>query len=88
MSEIRRAERADLPVLRDIYNYYVTETPVNFDIEPRTMADREQWFAQFAARGRYQCFVAEEAGRVIAYAGSTRFKEKAAYQTTIEMTIH
>jgi phosphinothricin acetyltransferase len=90
MSEIliRRAERADLPVLRDIYNHYAVNTSVNFDIEPRTLAEREAWFAQFAPNGRYQCFVAEEDGGVIAYAGSTRFKEKAAYQTTIEMTIY
>jgi len=90
MSEIliRRADRADLPALRDIYNHYAVHTPVNFDIEARSMADREEWFAQFADSGRYQCFVAEEEGRVIAYAGSTRFKEKAAYQTTIEMTIY
>src|ERR1700744_1221473 len=90
MSEIliRRAERADLPALRDIYNHYAVHTPVNFDIEPRTLADREDWFAQFAASGRHRCFVAEEDGRVIAYAGSTRFKEKAAYETTIEMTIY
>lgn len=90
MSEIliRRAERADLPALRDIYNHYAVKTSVNFDIEARTMAEREEWFAQFGTRGRYQCFVAEEGGRVIAYAGSTRFKEKEAYQTTIEMTIY
>jgi phosphinothricin acetyltransferase len=85
---IRRAEHADLPALRDIYNHYAVHTPVNFDIEARTMAEREEWFAQFAPSGRYQCFVAEEGSRVIAYAGSTRFKEKAAYQTTIEMTIY
>jgi phosphinothricin acetyltransferase len=85
---IRRAERADLPALRDVYNHYVIHTPVNFDIEPRTLLEREAWFAQFASSGRYQCFVAEEDGRVIAYAGSTRFKEKAAYETTIEMTIY
>jgi phosphinothricin acetyltransferase len=90
MSEIliRRADCADLPALRDIYNHYAVHTSVNFDIEARTMADREEWFAQFAQSGRYQCFVAEEGSRVIAYAGSTRFKEKAAYQTTIEMTIY
>jgi phosphinothricin acetyltransferase len=90
MSEIliRRADRDDLPALRDIYNHYAVHTSVNFDIEARSMAEREEWFAQFAASGRYQCFVAEEKGCVIAYAGSTRFKEKAAYQTTIEMTIY
>jgi phosphinothricin acetyltransferase len=85
---IRRIERGDLAAAMAIYNHYAVHTPVNFDIAPRTLADREQWFAQFASSGRYQCFVAEEKGRVIAYAGSTRFKEKEAYQTTIEMTIY
>jgi phosphinothricin acetyltransferase len=90
MSEIpiRRAERADLPALLDIYNHYVIHTPVNFDIEPRTLAQREEWFAQFSRSGKFQCFVAQENGKAIGYACSTSFKEKAAYATTIEASIY
>lgn len=88
MSTIRRAEPRDLPALLDIYNHYVIHTPVNFDIEPRTLAQREVWFGEFSTSGKYQCFVAEEDGKAIGYACSTRFKEKAAYGTTIETSIY
>jgi phosphinothricin acetyltransferase len=88
MSNIRRAEPRDIPALLDIYNHYVIHTPVNFDIEPRTLAQREAWFGEFSTSGKYQCFVAEESGKVIGYACSTRFKEKAAYGTTIETSIY
>ena len=90
MSEItiRRADAGDIPALLNIYNYYVIHTPVNFDIEPRTLEQRREWFSEFSDRGKYQCFVAEEGGRVVGYACSSRFKEKAAYATTIETSIY
>ena len=90
MSEpiIRPAERADLPALLDIYNHYVLTTPVTFDIEPRTLEQRREWFAQFAGGGRHRCLVAARDGRAIGWACSARFKEKAAYQTTVETSIY
>lgn len=88
MSHIRHAEPRDLPAMLDIYNHYVIHTPVNFDIEPRTLAQREKWFSEFSTSGKYQCFVAEEDRKVVGYACSTRFKEKAAYATTIETSIY
>jgi phosphinothricin acetyltransferase len=86
--KIRRVDEADLPALTDIYNHYVLHTPVNFDIEPRTIAQRREWLSEFAPSGKYQCFVAEEGGRAVGYACSMKFKEKAAYQTTIETSIY
>jgi phosphinothricin acetyltransferase len=85
---VRPAVRANLPRLTDIYNYYVINTPVTFDIEPYTIDRREAWFSQFGATGRYRLFVAEERGLVIGYAGTTRFRPKAAYETTVETTIY
>ena len=85
---IRPAARADLPRLTEIYNHYVVNTPVTFDIEPYTVDRREAWFSQFGATGRYRLFVAEERGLVIGYAGTTRFRPKAAYETTVETTIY
>jgi len=85
---IRPAARADLPRLTEIYNHYVVNTPVTFDIEPYTVERRETWFSQFGATGRYRLFVAEERGMVIGYAGTTRFRPKAAYETTVETTIY
>jgi phosphinothricin acetyltransferase len=85
---IRRAQESDLPALLDIYNYYVANTHITFDLEPRTLAERAVWFSQFAATGRYQCFVAEEDGRVIGWASSSQFKERAAYDTSVETTVY
>jgi phosphinothricin acetyltransferase len=86
--QIRPAVRDDLPRLTEIYNYYVVHTPVTFDVEPYTVERRESWFAQFGASGRYRLLVAEENGIVLGYTGSTRFRPKAAYETTVETTIY
>jgi phosphinothricin acetyltransferase len=85
---IRTAERENLARLTEIYNYYVVNTPVTFDIEAYTEERRENWFAQFATTGRYRLLVAEQDGIVIGYAGTTRFRPKAAYETTVETTIY
>jgi phosphinothricin acetyltransferase len=85
---IRRAEPADLPPLLDIYNHYVLNTPITFDIGPRTLAQRQEWLDQFAERGRYQCFVAAMGGTPIGWACSAKFKEKQAYATSIETSVY
>jgi phosphinothricin acetyltransferase len=85
---IRRAGLADLPALLDIYNHYVLNTPVTFDIEPRTLAQRREWFGQFSDGGRYQCFVPVRDGQALGWVCSARFKEKEAYATTIETSIY
>jgi phosphinothricin acetyltransferase len=86
--DIRHAEQADLPTLLDIYNHYVVHTPVTFDLEPRTLAQRQAWLDEFARTGRYQCFVAVIDGKPVGYACSHRFKEKAAYDPTISTSIY
>lgn len=85
---IRPARRSDLPRLTEIYNHYVIHTPVTFDLEPYTVERRTAWFEQFATTGRYRLMVAEDAGRVEGYAGTTRFRVKPAYDTTVETTIY
>src|SRR5215471_12141245 len=79
---IRPAILPDLPRLTEIYNHYVIHTPITFDLEPKTVEARRSWFEQFAPTGRYRLLVAEEKGAVGGYAGTTRFRPKAAYDTT------
>ncbi len=86
--KMRPAVREDLARLTEIYNYYVVHTPVTFDVEPYTVERREPWFAQFGATGRYRLLLAEDNGVVVGYAGTTRFRPKAAYETTVETTIY
>ena len=67
--EVRAAKRADVPRLTEIYNHYVLNTPVTFDVEPYTIERRMVWFEQFSTTGRYRLLVAEEHGQVIGDAG-------------------
>jgi phosphinothricin acetyltransferase len=85
---IRPAASGDLPRLTEIYNHYVIHTPITFDLEPYTVERRAAWFEQFAAAGRYRLLVAEENGQIAGYAGTTRFRVKPAYDTTVETTIY
>lgn len=85
---VRPAEAADIPRLTEIYNHYVVNSPITFDLEPYTVERRMQWFSQFGATGRHRLLVVEEDGLVLGYAGTTGFRPKAAYDTTVETTIY
>ena len=85
---IRRVEQGDLAPLLNIYNHYVRETAVTFDIEPRTLAQRQAWLDGFAPSGRYQCLVAVKDGQAIGWASSDRYNERAAYDTTVLSSIY
>lgn len=85
---VRPAEAEDLPRIVDIYNHYVATTAITFDVEPFDVRGRRPWFSQFQRTGRYRLFVAERAGDVFAYAGTTPFRPKRAYETTVEVTIY
>jgi phosphinothricin acetyltransferase len=85
---IRHLQERDLPALLEIYNHYVRETPITFDIEPRTLEDRRKWLAGFSTSGRYQCLVAVADGATIGWASSVRYRDRAAYDTTVETGIY
>jgi phosphinothricin acetyltransferase len=85
---IRPADERDLPRLTEIYNHYVETTAITFDIEPYDVEGRRAWFAQFARGGPYRLFVAERSGVIDGYAGTTSFRPKQAYETTVEATIY
>jgi len=90
MSEvlIRRAAERDLQALLDIYNHYVTTAHCTFDVEPRTLAQRRDWLMRFGERGRHQCFVAERNGMTIGWSCSVAFKDRAAYDTSVETSVY
>ncbi len=85
---IRFARNSDLPALVDIYNHYVRETPITFDIEETTLAARQTWFSQFEENSRAQLIVCEEEGGIVGYAHSTAFRPKPAYRRSVETTVY
>jgi len=85
---IRSATVEDLLRLTDIYNYYVVNSHVTFDIEPVTPEERREWYEQFDVEGPHRLFVAEEGGIAVGYAGSFRFRTRKAYDRTVETTVY
>ncbi len=86
---VRPAVRDDLPRLIDIYNHYVINTPVTFDLKPFTVEQRIPWFDEHSGTERYRMLVAvEPEGRVVGCAATGRFRPKEAYETTVEVGIY
>ena len=85
---IRPGLRTDLPQLTEIHNHYVLNTHITFDVEPYKPEQRVGWFETHSDGHRYRLLVAEErrAG-VIGYACTGPFRPKAAYDTTVEISV-
>jgi phosphinothricin acetyltransferase len=88
VTEVRNAVASDLPALTDIYNHYVINTPVTFDLEPFTVDTRRAWFEHYADTGRHRLLVATRDGDVVGYATSSQFRVKPAYDTSVEVTVY
>jgi phosphinothricin acetyltransferase len=84
---LRPATLDDLPALTGIYNYYVVNTHVTFDIDPVTVEERRLWFQEHTDGKRYRIIVAEARGVLLGCASSGRHRAKAAYDTTVETSI-
>lgn len=85
---VRAALPDDLPALTALYNPYVVDTAITFDLEPQTPAEREPWFRAHTAGGRYRLLVAEDGGHVVGFAGTGPFRSRRAYDPTVETTIY
>jgi len=87
-TRIRPAEPRDLARLTEIYNHYVANTAITFDIETRTPEERWGWYEDHTIGPGHRLLVAEEGTNVVGYAGCGTFRAKRAYETTVETTIY
>lgn len=85
---IRPAAPSDLPALVEIYNHYIRETPITFDLQPYTVEARMPWFSQFAATGRHRILVGCIGDEIMSYASTMQFRTKAAYDPSVETSIY
>ena len=89
MPVVRAAVLDDLPALTDIYNHYIVHTPITFDVAPYTVEQRRPWFDEHAAAGRHRLVVAvDDDGSIAGYATTSRWRPKAAYDTTVESSVY
>ncbi len=85
---LRAAQSSDLSRIIEIYNHYIANTAITFDLEPYTEETRRSWFESFAIEGPHRLFVLEARNVVMGYASSTRFRKKAAYDTSVETSVY
>ena len=86
--DVRPAVLDDLPALTAIYNHYVVHTTITFDVKPFEPAERRAWFDDHAATGRHRLLVATDHGDVVGYATTSRWRAKAAYDSTVESSVY
>jgi len=83
---IRSAIDADVPALNAIYNEYIVDSHVSFDLEPWSDEKRLEWFRSRVAAG-YPFFVACAGDEVIGTSWSGPWRDKKAYQGSVESTV-
>jgi len=83
---VRAATEADVPAIRDIYNYEVMNGWATFDIEPKTLNDRLQWFRE--TQHPHHIIVAEDAGEVVGWGCLRAFHERLAYRFTASSSVY
>jgi phosphinothricin acetyltransferase len=85
---VRRAARADLPGILEIYNDAVLHTTATYDYEPRTLEQREVWFDEHV-KGDYAVFVAADpAGRVLGWSALNPYHQRPGYRFTAENSVY
>jgi L-amino acid N-acyltransferase YncA len=83
---IREATFADAEAIADIYNYYILNTVITFELDPVTPHEIIRRMETYREVGPY--LVHEEKGEVIGYAYVSRFRERTAYENSVESTIY
>lgn len=84
---IRLATEDDLPAITRIYDQYIVDSHVSFDLEPWSSERRRQWWAERAGDERLPVLVAAVDGAVVGAAYASRYRPKAGYDRSVETSI-
>ena len=84
--KIRTATPDDAAAIAGIYNWYVAETVITFEVDPVPVAEMAARIASVLAA--HEWLVLERAGELLGYAYACRFRERAAYAHATESTIY
>jgi L-amino acid N-acyltransferase YncA len=83
---IRFVTPSDATVIAEIYNYYIANTIITFETEPVAPEEIAARIEKHSQVGPY--LVYEDKGEVVGYAYVSRFRERKAYEQTVESTIY
>jgi L-amino acid N-acyltransferase YncA len=85
--EFRPVTDGDVAAMLDIYNHYVRTSTVTFDLDPWSTEDMTHKIDTVAGLGM-PFIVAEREGDLVGYGYLSTWREKCAYETTMENTLY
>jgi phosphinothricin acetyltransferase len=85
--KVRAATEADLAAIFAIYDDEVLHGTATFDTQPRTPAERIEWFRSDGG-GRYPLLVGEVDGEVVGWARLYAWSPRPAYNRTAENAVY
>lgn len=85
---IRAAALGDLGQIAEIYNYYVRNSVVTFDLEPLPLADWQSKFEHLTAMQLPFLVAVSPNGQILGFAYVAPWRQKAAYRRTVENSIY
>jgi len=86
--ELRPATSEDIKNITEIYNYYVVNSVVTFDIEKSTEATWQEKLEYLNGLGLPFIVAQSTSGNVLGFAYVAPWRAKAAYRRTVENTIY
>ena len=75
-----------LPIVREIYDYYVQNTTASFHTGSVSIKDLKEFI--FIADPKYNSYLILHEANICGYAYLTRFKKREAYDRTAEITVY
>lgn len=85
---IRKATVDDLSQVCEIYNYYVRNSVVTFDLEALTLADWRSKFDHLTGMDLPFLVATSPSGQILGFAYVAPWRQKAAYRRTVEDSIY
>lgn len=83
---VRIVDIKDASSINDIYNHYIVNTIITFEVEPLTQQLMEERIAEISAN--YPYLVYEENSNVVGYCYANSWKSRCAYSSTLETTVY
>lgn len=84
---IRPVEAADLPAIKDIYNFYIQNTVITFDDKPLAFSDWQEKF-ELLAKHSLPFLVLVRGSEVLGFAYVAPWRMRTGYLKTVENSIY
>lgn len=86
--DIRSAKTQDLASIVEIYNHSVLNSHATFDVELQSVESRKSWFEKFKETGPYRLLVAEDQGKILGFASSSRYRDHFSFDQSVEASVY